>query len=76
LGKDSTGTWDLTVNLLEPSAGVQNDVRMISPPLAQWTRLKYASPAFGELRWFGLMSNATKESEIYLDNVELTNEPQ
>ena len=33
-------------------------------------------PAFRELRWLGFMSNATKESEIYLDNVELTNQPQ
>jgi hypothetical protein len=76
LGKDSTGTWDLTVNLLEPLADVQNDVRLIAQPLAQWTGLKYVSPAFRELRWFGFISNATKESEIYLDNVELTNEPQ
>jgi hypothetical protein len=60
--------------LLEPSDGTQNDVRVISPPLAQWTGLKHASPAFRELRWFAFISNATKESEIYLDNVELTNE--
>lgn len=76
LGEDSTGTWDLTINLLEPATEEGNDARVVDPPLANWTGLKNVSPAFRELQWLGFISNATTKTEIYLDNIDLSNSPK
>ena len=61
LGKNNSGTWDLTVTL--PG----------QPPKA-FTNLKTASNAFEQLTWLGFSSNATTATVFYLDNIEITNQ--
>lgn len=74
----AAGTWDLTVRPLEKSnqdqAG-QATSPVTGPPLVEWTGLKNASPEFRELHWLGFMSNADAKTDIYLDNLDLTNSP-
>ncbi len=61
LGKNNSGTWDLTVTL--PG----------QPPKA-FENLKVAGTAFEQLSWLGFTSNATTATVFYLDNVEITNQ--
>ena len=58
LGKDSTGTYRLSVTLPDGTEEVFEDV-----PLA--------SPEFRRLQWLGFVSLADGESALYLDNIEL-----
>ena len=54
-------TWSLNVTL--PGGEVK-----------RFTDLPTASPAWTKLTWFGFVSNATRKSLFYLDNLELVNE--
>jgi hypothetical protein len=60
LGGASTGTWDLDVDV--PG---QDPVRL--------TALPNGSPEWKSLTWLGFVSNADADTELLLDNIELTN---
>ena len=60
LGKQSTGTWDLTVTV----AG---------QPSRRFPALK-CDPGWKRLDWLGFISNATQATVCYLDNVRVRNE--
>jgi len=60
LGKDSTGTWDLTVTTADNA-----------PTERKGIKLRHAE--FKALHWLGFCSTADHETVFYLDNLELTN---
>lgn len=60
LKNQGIGTWNLTVTL----PGQQ-------PKTFQ--NLKNGSPKFDKLTWLGFISNATKKTTFYIDNLRLTN---
>jgi len=59
LGKQATGTYDLTVT----AAG--------RPP-QRFEKLPAGAPAWKSLRWLGFISTATERAAIYLDSVALS----
>ena len=61
LGPDS-GTWTLTVTLP-------------NQPPRTWASFKNSSAAFTKLNWLGFISNATTQTTLYLDNLEIANHP-
>jgi len=60
LKNQGIGTWNLTVTLpgQEPKT---------------FQNLKNGSPKFDKLTWLGFISNATKKTTFYIDNLRLTN---
>jgi hypothetical protein len=62
LGKNNSGTWDLTVTLPGQAPKTFKD-------------LKSANKPFEQLTWLGFSSNATTATVFYLDNIEIANEP-
>jgi len=61
LGKNNSGTWDLTVTLPGQSPKTFENMRT-------------ASNTFEQLTWLGFTSNATSATVFYLDNLEVRNE--
>jgi hypothetical protein len=62
LGKNNSGTWDLTVTLPGQAPKTFKD-------------LKSPGKTFEQLTWLGFSSNATTATVFYLDNIEITNQP-
>jgi hypothetical protein len=62
LSQKITGTWTLTVTLLGESPRV-------------FKALRNGSSAFEKLTWVGFTSNAADKTTLYLDNLEITNQP-
>ena len=60
LGEDNSGTWDLTVT---PRNG----------PSRTFPDLECGSDAFQKLTWLGFVSNATRTTTFYLDNLAVVN---
>jgi hypothetical protein len=60
LGKKNKGKWDLTVALPGKSPQVFKD-------------LKNGTPGFDKLTWVGFVSNATKKTVFYVDNLKIIN---
>lgn len=62
LGGQSTGTWDLVVTIMgkEP---------------VRFTKLNLQNENWMTLDWLGFVSDGTKASNIYIDNIELKNDP-
>jgi len=58
---DRSKTWDMAVTL----PGQQRK---------EFTGLQNANEKFEQLTWLGFVSNATRQTVFYLDNLELTNE--
>jgi hypothetical protein len=56
----SARTWDMAVTLP-------------GQPPKEFTGLRNANEKFERLTWLGFVSNATKQTVFYLDNLELTN---
>lgn len=61
LGKNNSGTWDLTITLP-------------GQPPKTFENLKAPDAAFEQLTWLGFTSNATIATTFYLDNIEITNQ--
>jgi hypothetical protein len=60
LGKENSGKWSMTVT----SAGQRPQ---------EFKNLPHGSPAFEQLTWLGITSNATSESVFYVDEVSIEN---
>ena len=61
LGRSSTGTWSVVVTLP-------------GQPPRRFDGLKNGHADWKTLHWLGFVSNATKKTMLYLDNIRLTNQ--
>lgn len=59
VGRDATGTYDLTIHL--PGR---------TPPL-RYQKLACAHPEFDRLQWFGFVANGREDAVFYLDDLRL-----
>jgi len=86
LGKESSGKWNLIVTIadhfdadshqqddaaLRVRTSVNGDVGNQRPQ--EFSQIANGSTAFEQLTWIGLTSNATSESEFYVDNLSIEN---
>jgi hypothetical protein len=61
LGESNSGTWDLSVTLP-------------NQPVKRFSSIEKGAATFEKVTWLGFISNATKATTFYLDNLKLTND--
>ncbi|MFH1719826.1 MAG: right-handed parallel beta-helix repeat-containing protein [Planctomycetota bacterium] len=66
-------SFEIAASLSRPNGTWEMAVTLPTGDHKQFKGLKYGNTKFDKLTWLGFISNATKKTVFYLDNVKLTN---